>query len=153
MLDADSLREMGRAFGLVGSGEGGQDRKPVPPAGRPWSDDRTSGLRAQALVAGVGEQSDALIFGCGYERLGDARCSATTLRRRRDEWIAAGVFDALRRSVLAAYERLIGLDLTDVSVDECITEASGEGECAGRSPVDRGRSGLKRSSSPMAPRC
>jgi hypothetical protein len=33
-------------------------------------------------MVGVGEQSDALVFGCGYERLGDARCSATTLRRR-----------------------------------------------------------------------
>ena len=29
---------------------------------------------------------EALVFGCGYERLGDASCSATTLRRRRDEW-------------------------------------------------------------------
>jgi hypothetical protein len=27
------------------------------------------------------------------------------------------VFDALRRDVLAAYERLIGLELADVSVD------------------------------------
>jgi transposase len=88
---------------------------------------------------------EALVFGCGYERLGDACCSATTLRRRRDEWIAAGVFDALRRSVLAAYERLIGLDLTDVCVDGCLTKAPGGGECAGRSPVDRGKSGLKRS--------
>src|SRR3954471_1552667 len=88
---------------------------------------------------------EALVFGCGYERLGDACCSATTLRRRRDEWIAAGVLDALRRSVLAAYERLIGLDLTDVCVDGCITKAPGGGECAGRSPVDRGKSGLKRS--------
>ena len=86
-----------------------------------------------------------LVFGCGYERLGDACCSATTLRRRRDEWIAAGVFDALRRSALAAYERLIGLDLADVAVDGCITKAPGGGECAGRSPVDRGKSGLKRS--------
>jgi transposase len=90
------------------------------------------------LVAG-------LVFGCGYERLGDTRCSATTLRRRRDEWIAAGVFDRLRASVLAAYERLIGLDLADVSIDGCITKAACGGECAGRSPVDRAKLGLKRS--------
>ena len=51
------------------------------------------------LVAG-------LVFGCGYERLADAACSATTLHRRRDEWITAGIFDALRPAVLAAYERL-----------------------------------------------
>jgi transposase len=90
------------------------------------------------LVAG-------LVFGCGYERLGDRSCSATTLRRRRDEWIAAGLFERLRDGVLAAYERLIGLDLADVSVDGCLTKAPCGGECAGRSPVDRAKQGLKRS--------
>src|SRR3954462_14100491 len=88
---------------------------------------------------------EALVFGCGYERLADRTCSATTLRRRRDEWIAAGLFDRLRRSVLAAYERLIGLDLADVSVDGCLKKAPCGGECAGRSPVDRAELRLKRS--------
>ena len=32
-----------------------------------------------------------LVFGCGYRRIADHTCSATTLRRRRDEWISAGV--------------------------------------------------------------
>ena len=32
-----------------------------------------------------------LVFGCGYRRIADATCSATTLRRRRDEWIALGL--------------------------------------------------------------
>src|SRR4051812_28966744 len=86
---------------------------------------------------------EALVFGCGYERLADRTCSATTLRRRRDEWIAAGLFDRLRRSVLAACERLIGLDLADVSVDGCLTKAPCGGECAGRYPVDRAKLGLK----------
>src|SRR3954447_3030123 len=90
------------------------------------------------LVAG-------LVSGGGYQRLGDRSCSATTLRRRRDEWIAAGLFDRLRRSGLVAYERLIGLDLSDVSVDGCLTKAPCGGECAGRSPVDRANGGLKRS--------
>jgi transposase len=31
-----------------------------------------------------------LVFGCGYRRIADQTCSATTLRRRRDEWIRAG---------------------------------------------------------------
>jgi transposase len=31
-----------------------------------------------------------LVFGCGYRRIADHPCSATTLRRRRDEWIALG---------------------------------------------------------------
>jgi hypothetical protein len=33
---------------------------------------------------------EVLVFGAGYERIADARCSATTLRRRRDEWIRPG---------------------------------------------------------------
>jgi transposase len=27
-----------------------------------------------------------LVFGCAYERIADASCSESTLRRRRDEW-------------------------------------------------------------------
>ncbi|CAA9542702.1 MAG: Putative transposase [uncultured Thermomicrobiales bacterium] len=40
---------------------------------------------------------------------------------------------------------MIGLELDDVAVDGCITKAPGGGEAAGRSPVDRGKQGLKRS--------
>jgi transposase len=43
-----------------------------------------------------------LVFGCGYRRIADHTCSATTLRRRRDEWITAGVAEQLRLLVLAA---------------------------------------------------
>jgi hypothetical protein len=59
VLRADSLRRVSPAFGLVRRGDGGKDRDLVLPPGRPRSDDRTGGLRAQALVAGVGEQGDA----------------------------------------------------------------------------------------------
>jgi transposase len=52
-----------------------------------------------------------LVFGCAYERIADESCSDTTLRRRRDEWIALGVMDALRELVLEAYDRIIGLEL------------------------------------------
>jgi transposase len=86
-----------------------------------------------------------LVFGCAYARIADATCSATTLRRRRDEWIAAGVIDALHALVLAAYDRMIGLAVDDVAIDCCITKAPCGGEVAGRSPVDRGKQGLKRS--------
>ena len=34
----------------------------------------------------------ALVFGAGYERIADTSGSATTMRRRRDEWIRLGVF-------------------------------------------------------------
>jgi transposase len=87
----------------------------------------------------------ALVFGAGYERIADAACSATTLRRRRDEWIRLGILDRLRLACLDAYDELIGLDLADVAVDGCTTKAPCGGECAGRSPVDRGKGGMKRS--------
>jgi transposase len=86
-----------------------------------------------------------LVFGCAYDRVADATCSATTLRRRRDEWIALGVMEALRTLVLGAYDRMIGLKLGEIAVDCCITKAPCGGEAAGRSPVDRGKRGLKRS--------
>jgi transposase len=88
---------------------------------------------------------EVLVFGCAYERIADRSCSATTLRRRRDEWIDAGVMERLRGMVLDAYDRMIGLDLSDVAVDCCITKAPCGGEKAGRSPVDRGKRGIKRS--------
>lgn len=47
--------------------------------------------------------------------------------------------EVLHTLVLAQYDRLIGLELADLSVDGCITKAPGGGEKAGRSPVDRGK--------------
>jgi transposase len=64
-----------------------------------------------------------LVFGCAYWRIADEECSESTLRRRRDEWIDLGVMEALREMALTAYDRTIGLELTDVAVDGCITKA------------------------------
>jgi transposase len=86
-----------------------------------------------------------LVFGCAYERIADGSCSESTLRRRRDEWIELGVMERLRRICLDAYDRLIGLELSEVAVDGCVTKAPCGGEKAGKSPVDRGKMGLKRS--------
>ena len=87
-----------------------------------------------------------LVFGCAYRRIADEECSATTLRDRRDEWIACGAIEKLRTIALDAYDdRFIGLELSDVAVDGCITKAPCGGERAGRSPVDRGKQGTKRS--------
>jgi transposase len=88
---------------------------------------------------------EVLVFGAGYERIADPTCSATTMRRRRDEWIGLGIWDRLKLACLDAYEKMVGLDLSVLAVDGCITKAPCGGECAGRSPVDRGKGGLKRS--------
>lgn len=52
---------------------------------------------------------------------------------------------ALRELALEAYDKIIGLQLSEVAVDCCITKAPCGGEKAGRNPVDRGKRGIKRS--------
>jgi hypothetical protein len=84
-----------------------------------------------------------LLFGCAYERIAeriaDDSCSQSTLRRRGDEWIELGVMERLRQISLDAYDRLIGLELSEVAVDCCITKAPCGGEKVGRNPGDRGK--------------
>jgi hypothetical protein len=86
-----------------------------------------------------------LVFGCAYRRIAEEGCSATAIRDRRDEWIELGLMEALRQIALSAYDRFIGLELSEVAVDGCITKAPCGGEKAGESPVDRGKQGTKRS--------
>ena len=87
----------------------------------------------------------ALVHGSGYERIASAGCSDGTIRRRLKEWAAAGLSEQVHALALAAYDRMLGLELDDLAVDGCITKAPSGGEVAGRSPVDRGKGGLKRS--------
>ncbi len=87
----------------------------------------------------------ALVHGSGYERIASPGCSDATIRRRLKEWAAAGVSEQVHTLALQAYDRMIGLELDDLAVDGCLTKAPGGGEAAGRSPVDRGKQGLKRS--------
>lgn len=86
-----------------------------------------------------------LVLGAAYEKISDSNCSATTIRRRRDTWIAADIFSALEQMCLEAIDRFEGLDLENLAVDGCIVKAPCGGEIAGKSPVDRGKQGTKRS--------
>jgi transposase len=52
-----------------------------------------------------------LVFGCGYRRIADHSCSATTLRRRRDEWITAGVAEQLRLAVLSGLPNVLSVSV------------------------------------------
>jgi transposase len=86
-----------------------------------------------------------LRFGCSYESIADCTCSATTIRERRNEWIRAGIFAKLKQIARDSYDRIAGLALRELAIDGCITKAPGGGECAGPSPVDRRKLGMKRS--------
>jgi hypothetical protein len=87
----------------------------------------------------------ALVHGSGYERIATAGCSDRTIRRRLKAWAAAGISQQVHALVLRAYDQMIGLELADIAVDGCITKAPCGGDCAGPSPVDRRKGGLKRS--------
>lgn len=87
----------------------------------------------------------ALVHGSGYERVAVPGCSDRTIRRRLEDWATKGVTQDLLKATLTAYDRVLGLDLEDLAVDGSITKSVGGGDVSGRSPVDRGKQGTKRS--------
>ncbi len=51
-----------------------------------------------------------LVTGCSWEdaeRLCDRKVSDTAVRSRRDEWVEAGVFEAMMDEALGAYETTV----------------------------------------------
>jgi transposase len=86
-----------------------------------------------------------LRFGCFCASIADCICGATTIRDRRDEWIKAGILAQLKTIARESYDRIAGLALAELAVDGCIAKAPGGGDCAGPSPVDRAKLGMKRS--------
>ena len=87
-----------------------------------------------------------LVTGCSWvdaEQLIGGAVSDTTLRARRDEWESIGVFDQLVEEALSAYDKIIGLDLTETAVDGSQHKAPMGGEGTGPNPTDRGKSGWK----------
>jgi transposase len=77
------------------------------------------------------------------EAILDHQVSDTTLRSRRDEWIEAGVFDRLVTEAQAAFDRIVGLDLFEVSLDGSLHKAPYGGEGTGPNPTDRAKLGWK----------
>src|SRR5450830_426358 len=85
-----------------------------------------------------------LVTGCSWDvaaRL--CRASETTLRGRRTECLAAGVFDKLVEEAISGYDRIIGLDLSEVAVDGSLHKAPCGGEGTGPNPTDRAKIGWK----------
>lgn len=87
-----------------------------------------------------------LVTGCSWEsveHLLDGEVSDTTLRSRRDEWAAAGVFELIAAEAIAAWDRIMGLRLGDVCIDGSVHKAPCGGAGTGKSPVDRRKLGWK----------
>lgn len=87
-----------------------------------------------------------LVTGCSWEdaeHLTGRVVSDTTARQRRDEWVAAEVFETIADEAVAGYDRVVGLDMREVAVDGSLHKAPAGGEGTGKSPVDRGKLGWK----------
>lgn len=87
-----------------------------------------------------------LATGCSWEdaeRLIDHAASDTTLRSRRTEWLAAGVFDDLFHQAIDAYDRAGRLNLEHASVDGSLHKAPCGGPGSGKNPTDRAKLGWK----------
>ena len=87
-----------------------------------------------------------LATGCSWEdaeRLCGGAVSDTTVRARRDEWIEAGVFDAVAEEAVRAYDRIVGLGLGDVALDGSLHKSPCGGEGTGPNPTDRAKLGWK----------
>jgi hypothetical protein len=79
------------------------------------------------------------VFARAYHHFATATYSATALLHRRGDWIAVEDIEQLSALVLEGHDKAIGLELTDLAADGCLTVAPRGGKVAGRSPVERGK--------------
>lgn len=86
---------------------------------------------------------EAILFvlrtGCQWKALNATRfCPSSTAHDRFQEWVAAGVFQAMWETGLMAYDECKGIDWSWLSMDGCMTKAPLGGEKDGQKP-DRSR--------------
>ena len=85
-----------------------------------------------------------LVTGCSWDVAGRVSgTSESTLRRRRDEWEHARIFSAVASEAIAGYDKVVGLDLSEVAIDGSLHKAPFGGEGTGPNPTDRGKRGWK----------
>lgn len=94
---------------------------------------------------------DAIIYvlrtGCQWSAIPRERFGAapTTVHGRFRQWVQAGHFTQIWKLMLEVYDDALGIDWKWLSMDGCITKAPLGGDDTGKSPVDRGKLGTKRS--------
>lgn len=77
-------------------------------------------------------------------------CSSSSAHRRFQEWGRAGVFHAIWRQGLLAYDATVGIDWSFLAADGAMTTAPLGGEKTGPNPTDRAKRGRSARSSPKA---
>ncbi|UOG49296.1 IS5 family transposase [Leptospira noguchii] len=70
--------------------------------------------------------------------------SKSTLHRRFQEWVDAGVFDKIEKEALKLYERSIKIRTKRMAADGSFAKAPKGGPFTGPNPTDRGKRGIKR---------
>ena len=93
---------------------------------------------------------DAVIYvlrtGCQWRAIPrEVYAAPTTVHGRFRRWAEARLFERIWRVMLEYYDQQLGIDWKWLTLDGCITKAPLGGEETGRSPVDRGKQGTKRS--------
>jgi putative transposase len=84
--------------------------------------------------------------GCQWHALNETKlCSRSVAHRRFQAWVEADVFGALGEHGLEAYEALQGIAWEWLAMDGARTKAALGGKKVGKTPMDRGTIGTKRS--------
>jgi transposase len=94
---------------------------------------------------------EAILFvlrtGCQWKALDATRfCAGSTAHDRFQEWLQAGVFLAMWRASLEAFDELEGIDWSWLSMDGCMTKAPLGGE-KDREKPDRSRQARRQTQS------
>lgn len=93
---------------------------------------------------------DAVIYalrtGCQWSAIPrESYAPGSTVHGRFSQWVKAGVFEKAWKVMLEYYDSEVGIAWKWEALDGIITKAPLGGQATGPSPVDRGKSGTKRS--------
>jgi putative transposase len=93
---------------------------------------------------------DAIVYvlrtGCQWHALPRQEYApASTIHGVYRKWVKAGVFEQAWQVLLGYYDQQLGIDWKWQALDGAIIKAPLGGEATGKSPVDRSKSGTKRS--------
>jgi len=83
--------------------------------------------------------------GCLWKAVPKEYGAASSIHKYFQEWLAAGVFEAIWKAGLFKYDELEGIGWEWKSLDGCMVKAPLALEEVGKNPTDRGKKGTKRS--------